>query len=149
MSQYLKPLTEAFERFPVGSRVLGRDGRNDLQGGYVTPNHFGVVTREGAENFGRAWITISTDAPVDGVFNMHTKATHKVWADTLTAVNEAEPKPRAVVAHLLVEITFRPGEADEAAALRLADTLVDKTLNMAKQVDRYYIRQLGTAGVND
>lgn len=148
MSKYLKPLSEAFERFPVGSHVTGRDRLSDLQVGYVAPTGFGVVTVPGAENFGRAWISIVRDAPEGDAFNLDLKFTWKVWVDTLAEV-KATPDPRSVVAHLLVEVTFRPGEADDAAALRLADTLVDKTLNMAKQVERFYIRQLGTANADN
>lgn len=110
MSHYLKPLTKAFESFPVGSFVTGLDRRGDLQRGYVAPTGFGVITDPQVVNFGRAWVTVVRDAPVGDAFNLDRKFTWKVWTDTLVAADEfsAESEPRAVVAHLLVEVTFRP-----------------------------------------
>ena len=149
MSEYLKTLTEAFEKFPVGTRVTGRDRLNAVETGFIAPGGFGVVTAQDAVNFGRAWVTIDLAAPDRTASGPFSKFNRKVWVDTLVATPEPEPEPRGVVAHLLVEVAFKRGAAGHGDALQLADNLVDAKLNGADSVERFYIRQLGTANADN
>lgn len=141
MNGRLDDIVAAFSRWPVGTKLVGANRNNGvLVVGTLMAEGFGVISRASSKDFGRAYVALKTPG--------HVLPQYPVWLDTLTdKPTPAAPARKPVVAHLLVEVTLNDSTPEDAC--QLADGLIERTLNMAKQVDRFYIRQLGTAPATD
>lgn len=141
----LEELTRIFAKYPAGSRLTGRNRTNTQRTGYLSPIGFGVISASNVPNYGRTWVRLHENPPVNGEPASYGESWN-VWADTLLPVRE-EPQPvrPQVIAHLLVEVTLEEGVSTVEEACQTVDHMLDGVLNLSPVVNRFYIRQLGTA----